>query len=308
MLLDNGRRRGVEVVVSLDGRPARLGRRPARGGAAGDPRRGVRRGRRRRARRPALRRGRARGAASIRPTCTSSRGRAARSSRARPRLARAISWVRRDDHGDNPYSRPLYGLVAVVDLDDMRVLRVDDHAPGTPPPSGEWRRLPRRRRAAVPHRPAPDRDHPARGPELRPRRPPPGLAAVGPAHRLPPARGPRAARHRLRRRRRAAADLPPRLDRRARHPLRRPQPDRRTSRTCSTPASTASGRSRTRCGSAATASARSPTSTASRTHWSGDAARRSRTRSASTRRTRTCSGSTPTTTPAASTGPARAGS
>jgi primary-amine oxidase len=53
------------------------------------------------------------------------------------RLARAISWVRRDDHGDNPYSRPLYGLVAVVDLDEMRVLRVDDHGPGTPPPSGE---------------------------------------------------------------------------------------------------------------------------------------------------------------------------
>jgi primary-amine oxidase len=53
------------------------------------------------------------------------------------RLARAISWVRRDDRGDNPYSRPLYGLVAVVDLNDMRVLRVDDHAPGTPPPDGE---------------------------------------------------------------------------------------------------------------------------------------------------------------------------
>jgi len=46
------------------------------------------------------------------------------------RLARAISWVRRDDNGDNPYSRPLYGLVAVVDLNEMAVLRVDDHAPG----------------------------------------------------------------------------------------------------------------------------------------------------------------------------------
>jgi primary-amine oxidase len=52
------------------------------------------------------------------------------------RLARAISWVRLDDDGDNPYSRPLYGLVVVVDLDELRVLRVDDHAPGTPPPSG----------------------------------------------------------------------------------------------------------------------------------------------------------------------------
>jgi len=53
------------------------------------------------------------------------------------RQARAISWVRRDDHGDNPYSRPLHGLTAVVDLDEMRVLRVDDASPGTPVPSCE---------------------------------------------------------------------------------------------------------------------------------------------------------------------------
>ncbi len=53
------------------------------------------------------------------------------------RQARAIAWVRRDDDGDNAYSRPLYGLVAAVDLTEMRVLRVDDHAPGTPPPTGD---------------------------------------------------------------------------------------------------------------------------------------------------------------------------
>jgi primary-amine oxidase len=53
------------------------------------------------------------------------------------RQARAISWVRRDDHGDNPYSRPLHGLTAVVDLDEMRVLRVDDVSPGAAVPSGE---------------------------------------------------------------------------------------------------------------------------------------------------------------------------
>ncbi|MEI7993170.1 MAG: tyramine oxidase, partial [Actinomycetota bacterium] len=53
------------------------------------------------------------------------------------RLARALSWVRADDDGDNPYSRPLYGLVAVVDLDDMVVVRIDDDAPGTVPPSGD---------------------------------------------------------------------------------------------------------------------------------------------------------------------------
>ncbi len=52
------------------------------------------------------------------------------------RQIRCIAWVRRDDHGDNPYSRPLYGLVAAVDLNTMSVLRVDDHAPGTTPPSG----------------------------------------------------------------------------------------------------------------------------------------------------------------------------
>ncbi len=52
------------------------------------------------------------------------------------RQARTIAWVRRDDNGDNPYSRPLYGLVAAVDLNDMTVLRIDDHGPGTPPPSG----------------------------------------------------------------------------------------------------------------------------------------------------------------------------
>jgi primary-amine oxidase len=52
------------------------------------------------------------------------------------RQARAIAWIRRDDHGDNPYSRPLYGLVAAVDLNEMSVLRVDDHGPGTPPPTG----------------------------------------------------------------------------------------------------------------------------------------------------------------------------
>ncbi|MSO96159.1 MAG: primary-amine oxidase [Thermoleophilia bacterium] len=53
------------------------------------------------------------------------------------RQARALTWVRADDKGDNPYSRPLYGLVAVIDLDRMIVTRIDDHAPGTRPPTGE---------------------------------------------------------------------------------------------------------------------------------------------------------------------------
>jgi primary-amine oxidase len=51
------------------------------------------------------------------------------------RLVRAISWVRADLNGDNVYSRPLYGLAAVVDLDTMEVVRLDDHGAG-PVPDG----------------------------------------------------------------------------------------------------------------------------------------------------------------------------
>ena len=53
------------------------------------------------------------------------------------RLARAISWVTDDVRTPNPYARPLYGLVAAVDLHSMEVVRVDDHAPGTPPPEAD---------------------------------------------------------------------------------------------------------------------------------------------------------------------------
>jgi primary-amine oxidase len=52
------------------------------------------------------------------------------------RVVRALSWLRADFDGDNVYSRPLYGLVAVVDLNTMEVLRVDDHGPGTLVPDG----------------------------------------------------------------------------------------------------------------------------------------------------------------------------
>ncbi len=113
------------------------------------------------------------------------------------RQARAISWVRRDDDGDNPYSRPLYGLIAAIDLDEMRVLRVDDVSPGAEVPSGDGRRLPQRRWPPLPRRRPPDRDRPAAGPELHAHGEPCGLAAMGPARRVPPPRGPRAARHRL---------------------------------------------------------------------------------------------------------------
>ena len=50
------------------------------------------------------------------------------------RLVRAIAWLGTDDDADNYYARPLYGLVAVVDLNTMAMVRLDDHAPGTPVP------------------------------------------------------------------------------------------------------------------------------------------------------------------------------
>ncbi len=54
------------------------------------------------------------------------------------RLARAIAWLGADGDADNQYARPLYGLVAVVDLNEMTMVRLDDHAPGTPPPTRSW--------------------------------------------------------------------------------------------------------------------------------------------------------------------------
>jgi primary-amine oxidase len=135
VLLDNGRRRGVEAVVSLDG---------DRLVSAADLPEGVQ---------PAIHidefdaaadavRADSRYAAAVRlrgidPASVHVEAWSSGTFEAGPgRRVRALSWLRRDDEGDNPYSRPLYGLVAVVDLDDMRVVRVDDHAPGTPPPSG----------------------------------------------------------------------------------------------------------------------------------------------------------------------------
>ncbi len=42
------------------------------------------------------------------------------------RLTRALSWVSRVP-GDNPYARPIEGVIAVVDLNRMEVVRVEDH-------------------------------------------------------------------------------------------------------------------------------------------------------------------------------------
>ena len=51
------------------------------------------------------------------------------------RLVRALSWIRTGEDADNPYARPLAGLVTVVDLNAEAVVRVDDHFPGTPIPT-----------------------------------------------------------------------------------------------------------------------------------------------------------------------------
>ncbi len=86
------------------------------------------------------------------------------------RLARGLAWLRADLEGDNGYSRPIGGLVGVVDLNTMEVVRIDDHGV-LPVPSGEGGDYrpgaispPRDRRPPL-------RDQPARRAELHPRRP-----------------------------------------------------------------------------------------------------------------------------------------
>jgi primary-amine oxidase len=53
------------------------------------------------------------------------------------RVARCLSWLRSSDDDVNPYGRPLGGLVAVIDITEMRVLRIDDHGP-LPVPEARW--------------------------------------------------------------------------------------------------------------------------------------------------------------------------
>ena len=43
------------------------------------------------------------------------------------RVGRALAWLRSDLTGDNGYARPIGGLLAIVDLDRMQVVRIDDH-------------------------------------------------------------------------------------------------------------------------------------------------------------------------------------
>lgn len=54
------------------------------------------------------------------------------------RLSRALCWVRSEPK-DNGYARPLDGVIAVVDLNEMKVLRVEDYGVvPLPPESANW--------------------------------------------------------------------------------------------------------------------------------------------------------------------------
>ena len=56
------------------------------------------------------------------------------------RLSRALAWVR-SEANDNGYARPLDGVVAVVDLNKMQVLRIEDYGViPLPPEAGNWYR------------------------------------------------------------------------------------------------------------------------------------------------------------------------
>ena len=56
------------------------------------------------------------------------------------RVGRALSWLRSDLTGDNGYARPIGGLIALVDLNSMQVVRIDDHgALPVPEEHGDYR-------------------------------------------------------------------------------------------------------------------------------------------------------------------------
>ena len=56
------------------------------------------------------------------------------------RVGRALAWLRSDLTGDNGYARPIGGLLALVDLNSMQVVRIDDHgALPVPEEHGDYR-------------------------------------------------------------------------------------------------------------------------------------------------------------------------
>jgi primary-amine oxidase len=72
----------------------------------------------------------------------------------RRRLIRALTWIRTSED-DNGYARPVEGLVALVDMDAMQVVEIEDH--GTiplPPRAGNYSAVALRDPSNVPHVPA----------------------------------------------------------------------------------------------------------------------------------------------------------
>src|SRR6185295_5755306 len=54
------------------------------------------------------------------------------------RISRALCWVRSEPN-ENGYARPIDGIIAVVDLNKMEVLRIEDYGViPLPPTAGNW--------------------------------------------------------------------------------------------------------------------------------------------------------------------------
>ncbi len=110
------------------------------------------------------------------------------------RLVRALMFVRAAPR-DNGYARPVEGLVAVVDLNAMRIVRLEDTARrAAAAGAGQLCRRVHPRDAG---RPEARRDHPAGGDEFRRGGPRGDVAEMAFPHRLHAARGAGAAHDRL---------------------------------------------------------------------------------------------------------------
>ena len=137
--------------------------------------------------------------------------------------ARCVAFVK-PQPGDSEWAHPVDGVIALVDLNRLEVLRVDDHGVvPIPPESGNFDVARRRRRCATTSRRSRSRSPTARASRSTGRVL--SWQRWQRARRLHAARGPRAQPGRLRRRRAAALDPLPRLALGDGRALRRPQPE-----------------------------------------------------------------------------------